>query len=196
MFDPSQLSDWTAISKPPYFTALALWQRNVNALESAGGVFLYNNTVALWGNSTQLAKGQLPIGFKVVDGSQDTKDVSRQRLLLNGWRIEQEWTWQYPPGKLVQPEVRRKGNGSSKYDILWETDFYYHNYSLEDGESKEKIRFPKVTWMDWDQHGRLVFTKEGKVYVSSGDELNPQVIGDFDADEFREIIAPEWAREW
>src|SRR6266487_2292851 len=62
-YDPSILYEWTAISKPPYFTALAMWPHT--PLESFGGVFLDNRKVVLRGSSERPIKGRLPSSFKV-----------------------------------------------------------------------------------------------------------------------------------
>jgi hypothetical protein len=110
--------------------------------------------------------------------------------------VDQKRIWQYPPGRCAQPEVQRKDSGS-RYSLLLETDLLNsYTYFLEDRTTKERLNFVSATWMDWDQQGRLVFTKEGRLYASPADNLEPKIIGDFNSDEITEIIAPDWAREW
>jgi hypothetical protein len=198
-YDRTIMHEWTAISRPPYYTALALWP-NVNENEAWGGFFLDNSTLFLQGKTKAPVQGRLPKRWKVIQATENTEKYRRKRLLLDGWNIEQERIWQFPPGKCVQPEVQRKRNtiGSTvgRYSIVLETDFYSHHYSIEEETSKEVISFSDTTWMDFDHQGRLVFTSQGKLFASPADELNPRVVADFNSDEPTEVIAPDWARKW
>ncbi len=193
--DRTIMYEWTAISTPPYYTALALWPY-LGPDNAWGGHFMDNSTLYLRGTSNTPAQGALPNGWKVILGSENAEQFRRKRLLLGGWHVDQKRIWQYPPGRCAQPEVQRKDSGS-RYSLLLETDLLNsYTYFLEDRTTKERLNFVSATWMDWDQQGRLVFTKEGRLYASPADNLEPKIIGDFNSDEITEIIAPDWAREW
>jgi hypothetical protein len=54
-------------------------------------------------------------------------------------------------------------------------------------------------WADWDQRGRIVFVRQGKVFVakpSSVQEAQAQELADFNAQEPAPFESPEWARHW
>jgi hypothetical protein len=57
---------------------------------------------------------------------------------------------------------------------------------------------PGVTWAEWDQAGRLVYAREGKLLA--GDlvtgTLAETVIADLDGDRFNRRESPAWATEW
>ena len=55
-----------------------------------------------------------------------------------------------------------------------------------------------VEWADWDQRGKLVFAREGKLYrgrVERG-EMAEQLVADLNGGEPRHERSPDWARCW
>jgi len=55
---------WTAVSRPPYFTALALWKEQ--STWGGGGIFISDNHLALHTNHLSLAEGfSLPPDWKI-----------------------------------------------------------------------------------------------------------------------------------
>ena len=74
-----------------------------------------------------------------------------------------------------------------------------NEYCLVDGQSGRGMPFEAAFWADWDQQGRLVFTRQGKVFAGDLDErgrMVPRELADFNADTFEPREAPVWAREW
>ena len=85
---------WTAVSRPPYITALALWPKG--DCWHGGGLFQDNNTVIL-NHKPDVAKphpNHVPHGLQVilknhVHGEDDP--LYSERLQRDGWDLKQEW---------------------------------------------------------------------------------------------------------
>jgi len=74
-----------------------------------------------------------------------------------------------------------------------------HSYSLIHGEDRAEVPIEGAFWAEWDQKGRLVFTRDGKVFAGEFDDhgqMTPLELADFNADVFEPREAPAWAREW
>jgi hypothetical protein len=75
----------------------------------------------------------------------------------------------------------------------------HSNYRLELQENSDKHFIDNAEWAEWDHRGRLVFTKEGKLFISDINESGehfPIQIADFNDDEPTSISPPEWAMKW
>jgi hypothetical protein len=68
---------WTAISKPPYFTALSLWKEF--GTWGGGGHFLDNKTVRIYVPNSYQHPDHPPRGIKVLD-SESKEDLNWERL--------------------------------------------------------------------------------------------------------------------
>ncbi len=208
--DPSYTSAWTAISRPPYFTALALWP-NAGTTYHGGGLFGAEDTVMInsvdnrWSNPERgglprihpkhLPPKQVrvsPIAFTSGD------QLFPKRLVRDGWTLtggsDLEKDTMDPSGHLVR-ELKN-----------WrlELAFGYHKmeYALFEktkGRWDERA-FEAVSWADFDDAGRLVFAKEGKLFAvrgtQAGPELEVDLLADFDDRKPSRVIAPPLARKW
>lgn len=192
--DPGYMYEWTAVSRPPYFTALALWS-HTDKWQAFGGCFLDNHTLLLHDKDVKPAIGRVPRSLKVM-ASQAT-NICKKAQTANGWKVIQERVWQHPLG-CAQLEIRKKQNNDKKASILIKTNYYSYRYYVLDEETQVEIALTDVTWADWDHKDRLAFTKEGKLFVGeiSDGQVIPKEIADFTSQTFTEVIAPEWARKW
>jgi hypothetical protein len=85
---------WTAISQPPFLTALALWPKG----DCWDGGGLFEREDSIWLNhpeaESMLAKGSLPPGFEVRHNSHciggEDAPILDDRLERDGWFTEQE----------------------------------------------------------------------------------------------------------
>lgn len=112
---------WTAISKPRYLTALALWPKGQSW---DGGGLLKDNRTVLLNHEPEVAKphpDHLPHRLHVI--LKDCKyggdePIFSERLERDGWGLTQEWKGESTgiPHRFrtVQPEVRQKANGLQK----------------------------------------------------------------------------------
>jgi len=122
--DSEYTDSWTAISKPPYLTALALWPCRSSV---GGGLFLSNTEV--WLNHYGRAEPHpthLPRGLKVGTRGQDVleEDMRHYRLERDGWRHIQEWQGEFIKSAWGKAYQERKQTGQP-------TDFDWHR-SVDD----------------------------------------------------------------
>jgi hypothetical protein len=112
---------WTAISKPPYLTALALWPKG--DCWNGGGLFHSNKALALYHTpATKPHPEHKPPRWLHVTftdrGRGEDDPISSDRLERDGWKREQEWKvenhghpkWYHTE----QPEIRQKFNRNRK----------------------------------------------------------------------------------
>ncbi|MEO8288673.1 MAG: hypothetical protein ABI670_19820 [Chloroflexota bacterium] len=196
---PGLIRKWTAMSKPPYLTALSLWP-NFDHFYMGGGYFIDKRTVYLFSDAEEKPeKGSIPENLKVITSASEQAGELPGKDDLNGWTQVQERVWQFPPGRALKPEILRKDNYQSKYSILRKSStFHEYDYYLLDHTSNKEIRMSDVTWVDFDQKGRLVLTRDGKLFALEPGGLleNAREITDFNSQRFTEVIAPEWALHW
>jgi len=88
------LATWTAVSRPPYLTALALWPKGDTW--GGGGLFADENTILLdhGRREAALAEGfQLPPEIRVLPqeeawGEGERRSIEELRLCRDGWTLE------------------------------------------------------------------------------------------------------------
>ena len=205
-------TSWIAISKPPYFTALGLW--NVGTTYCQGGLFEDNRTVWLPFNEgyDQAHPRHQPEGLKIVTGKPLNPNTSPYfyRLERDGWRREAErdpipvawWVprrgqqsiyWTKPaPGGSFQLVLERVQLG---YEVSFT---YFLANSKADSEQQSLVTLAGVDWADWDHRGRLVAARRGQILA-----LNPimpnedvTILADVNDQRPNPQPAPEWAQHW
>ncbi len=115
------LYSWTAISKPPYLTALALWPKG--DIWNGGGLFASERVVMLNHGpvSEPPVQGHIPKGIDVKPLSLprgEDDQIYPRRLVRDGWRLRHQGTERYhrnekpmwitiePPTLFVQEQPR------------------------------------------------------------------------------------------
>jgi hypothetical protein len=207
--DAGAADSWVAISRPPYFKALALWF--VGGTYWVGGFFppapaprspARALSVFVGGGTWPPSQGTLPPWLHVtgelpfVDRTHQTGDrlVFHNRLLRDGWaRIagHRAATWERP-----QP------NGEWTLVLVetgWDAQAYGGPYVVEYAvySTRAGVFLPlaDVTWADWDHRGRLVVAQRGRLLAGQpGTTLRE--IADFNAQVPEPAPAPPWAHEW
>jgi hypothetical protein len=176
---------WSAISCPPFLTALALWPKGDGW--GGGGHFLSRNRIALnhRANEMELAgKSVLPRSVRIEPfgsrpGWGEDDPVWSERILRDGWSLVS-----YPTGtaynlgagvwiEFSPPITWRKPNpiypekyslemsilGLKKMDGPW--------YLTEHSVIREKKKLDKIgrtDWADWSHSGELLFAMDGCLY--------------------------------
>jgi hypothetical protein len=169
---------WTAISKPPYLTALALWPKG--DCWNGGGLFHSNKALALYHTpATKPHPEHKPPRWLHVTftdrGRGEDDPISSDRLERDGWKREQEWKvenhghpkWYHTE----QPEIRQKFNRNRKTAVqliraINRLDYTEEFFVLTDRRTCV-APIKQARWADWDQNGRLVFCRDGRVYAAS-----------------------------
>ncbi len=194
---------WTAISRPPYFTALALW-RNLGSWYG-GGVFESNHRVLLdtaCGNEAHpdFQPRGLDLGRCPADSA-----PWEQRLLLGGWRLAQRGFDPRTHRRVGEREVWERPNaalGATLCREVEEVDFarfggpYGDSYWLEAGG--DLVPLTDAAWADWDGERRLVFARDGQLFEASLEAgcLRERELYDFNPLTPEEVKTPDWARRW
>jgi hypothetical protein len=202
--NPGHKETWTAISKPPYFTALALWPHG--STWGGGGVFLDNRTVALRGSLDSHPDHMPPKSLRVRNFEQRVEPY-RWRMQQNGWQVVSDLAGRVGLGFAYGNEpiiVYQKDSTDHQYHLVMRDDG--HNlrqygdsrvvtYSVH-ADGKEYLL--SDTWADWDHRGRLVYEEQGKLFVADleGSEMSSTLLADFNPNKPEPVPAPRWAKEW
>ncbi len=217
------LYSWTAISKPPYLTALALWP-NVGAW-GGGGLFETEHTLLLNHGETQscLADGfnlkklmkTRPLGEHSGGGEDDP--IYHLRLLRDGWVLKSSGEpvkfrksasirFAFDPPITYEKQSRKSANRRLQMRVLGlaeeQGDWYVVDYEVQDEAGVALLKLPRISWADWGGNGDLLFAERGKLFRLSwknhqgrGRE-NAKELADFGPLVFEHREAPVVARKW
>jgi hypothetical protein len=180
---------WVAVSRPPWFTALALWF--VGGTYHSGGYF--PSARSLWiGGTAAPDQGRLPWWLTLrreyppyLQRTPEWTDrtVFINRLLRGGWeRVE---------GPRLETWQRRGPGGQGTLlhtELGWDARAYggpyMVGYGLQNEQEDELTPIEGATWADWDQRGRLLVARGGRLEVWAPDggarvieDFNPQKPG-------------------
>ncbi len=173
---------WTAISKPPYLTAVAFWPGVFD------GYFEGNDSVILncWGDVSKAHLHRVPEGLKV--------NFSTDNLWHSHAYVYEKWESGSSPAYKFLPHV------SGLYRLVmfvhsWESPEFSR---VVDEAGESVVNTEGVSWGDWDQRGRLVLVKEGRLWIGEPVEGGFQMreLADFREDRFEPVVAPDWAKVW
>jgi hypothetical protein len=189
---------WLALSRPPYFTALALWF--VGGTYYTGGFF--PDRASLWAGFTDQPadEGSLPAWLNIVpptpipyiDGTPEWphRTVHFNRLLRDGWKLEEtaayhsRWVRDHS-SQAASLVMTQKVEGLGPYLV---------DYALRP-DGGDELPVGRADWADWDQQGRLVLAREGRLWRwQAPDEV--QEIADLNGQAPDPASAPDWARLW
>jgi hypothetical protein len=201
---------WTAISKPPFLTALALWPKGDTW--GGGGMFESETTVQL--NHRPGLHDAMAPGFRLKKdmrvapygshpGGGEDFPIYHSLLRRNGWtfiakRGASPLTYEKVSsgGRRLQMQIRGAGK---KMDTWYRVD---HLVLDEDGQ--QLFALPRTSWADWDNRD-LLFAKECKLfrlrrknfssYLNHGDKAL-KLVADLSTLRFEEKVAPHKAAVW
>lgn len=176
---------WTAVSKPPYLTGLAMWPKG--DCWGGGGHFITQHRIALNHRNSEmsLAEGfSLPKSVRIEQfgerpGWGEDDPIWSDRLTRDGWRLVSyptrtkdefgsrvSWEpdppikWQKPNPKLPTRYLLEMAIiGIHERDGPW----YLAEHSVIDTAGKVE-RLGRSEWADWSPDGDLLFAMGGKLY--------------------------------
>jgi hypothetical protein len=215
---------WTAISKPPYLTALALWPKG----DGWGGGGLFDSELSVQLNhrpsedvlqeGLRLKKNMRISLYGSRPGWGEDFPIYNSLLLRNGWKLvhegeygEPDWNakivWEF--SSPITYEKTSKGGrrlrmlikGMKQKDDAW----YWIDYEVLSDSEDLLFTLARTDWADWDGDGDLVFARDGKLFRLSkknlskfqakGDEALKQ-IADLNGLKFESCAAPQKATTW
>jgi hypothetical protein len=218
------IGTWTAISRPPYLTALALWP-NLGTW-GGGGLFESEYLLSLNHDSLhrKLAAGfQLPKQMRVQPfggrpGSGEDHPIYHARLLRDGWILKQKGkhtdydgdgpiTWRFVEPQIYEKCVTRRKATCRLQMILRgigerSGPWYLLDYEILDENGECRLKLPRTEWADWDENGDLLFSQRGKLFrlawsnARCGDREAARELADFSSLRFATKEAPKSAQQW
>lgn len=216
---------WTAISKPPFFTALTIWPKG--DAWGGGGVFEDENKLLL-NHSFDDNRVSVAPGFRLMRGMQvdpcgilsgrgEDDPISGYILARDGWRVIEAGEGQTNGLKAStfysfnKPRVLQKtgANGRSLQMVLHsigrsQKAWYGLDYRVFDRDGTLLVDLPETDWADWDG-GDLVLARGGCLYrlaksdFRSGDVMPIEFssrLHDFNGSGFSALAAPHAARHY
>lgn len=188
------LSSWTAVSRPPFLTALALWPNGSGW--GGGGMFASSLDLGLNHHANQLvpapgstSPAQLKISqYAEYAGHGEDDPICHDRMLRDGWICvatgrqsryrtsgAEHWTFEEPEVyERPQPRhaARHKSRGAPQPTVLRRE---LHGIGVRNGAWYREIftlcdtsatmrTIPHCDWADWDNAGNLLFAARGTLY--------------------------------
>ncbi|MCL4267397.1 MAG: hypothetical protein KJ069_29740 [Anaerolineae bacterium] len=202
---------WTAISKPPWLTALALWPKGDCW---HGGGHLRDNKTVMVNHRPEIMRSRPkhlpPRWMNIVanpEASGEDEPIYSRRLTRDGWRVVQDWQIEYTKSRqgfvTHQPEIRIIQHPDRSLDLSMKRYLngfrYYEMYALSDRKTGATVNLDNAECAQWDHQGRLAFTGSGKLhvgYLTEGAKLVTKEIADFNHQEPEEVESPSWAKKW
>ena len=194
---------WTAISRPPYFTALALWP-NIGTWYG-GGVFKTDKLVHLDATCTLEPHPEFRADRLKIAHVGAATAPWEQRLLRDRWRLVERGFDPRTHRRVGDKEIWEKAHPERPVKLcrqIEDVDFnryggpYGDSYWLEAGD--ELIPIPDAAWVDWDTWDRLVIARDGKLFAATIADTGLEEVELFDFNPLKpeEVPPPDWARRW
>jgi hypothetical protein len=208
--DREYTATWTAVSRPPWLTALALWPKG--DCWWGGGLFLGERRLLLNHRPAEAEPhpSHRPRGLHVEANPEargENDPLFSRRLDRDGWDVRQrrELEWRgLPLGyETVRPELRARAHPRLAWRVVMERRLdglrYRELFRVEGPAGPVALPHGRVDWVDWDRGGRLVLLGEAGIQVAP---VTSEGVGAFhtlldlraDRPESRE--PPPAAREW
>ena len=202
LIGPSDRDTWLALSRPPWFTALAHWL--IGGTYHTGGYFPAPNTLWPSFGGDPPDDGTLPAWLEIaqghppyVDGTPNwtERTVWFNRLIRDGWQrlvdaSPETWAHHNPTVRLTLTMALRSEADFGAYGGPHVVD-----YAVRDEASGAVVPLGRADWADWDHRSRLIVAKDGQLWHWQWPGAW-QEIADFNDQTPAPAPAPDWAREW
>lgn len=216
------LYSWTAVSKPPFLTALALWPKGDGW--GGGGLFENNSTISLNHRESEMELASelgLPKNFSIRPfgerpGWGEDNPIWAERLFRDGWRFVQDGeTIEHGRGSELwisfePPEIWARNDRSGRYELrmvirgLHKRDgpWYVVDHEIIDLSSGENRSLEETSWVDWCYNGDLLLARGGGLYrlKFNDGELAPiselRKLIDLSDRKFEALESPMESRQW
>jgi hypothetical protein len=179
------LRTWTAVSRPPYLTAVAIWPKG--DAWGGGGLMPTENQILLNHPSSAMALQdgvRLPRKVHVSPlpyaGGGEDSPIFDERMSRDGWTLVEEGRWSEPsitagiwltcdppetwvkhhPDRSISVRLRMRTLGIKERQGPW----YMTHYDVLDRAGVVKRDLGRADWADWDSNGDLLFARDGKLH--------------------------------
>lgn len=208
MKDKEYTYAWTAISKPPYLTALALWPKA--DCWDGGGLFHSDKAIEL--NHERGAKphpNHKPPGWLHLTpkkgGRGEDEPIFSEHLERDGWKLKQEGKTEnrgHPQWfRTIQPEVREKSSRNQFLRVTRSVNRldYSEEFSVSDRNKLHVTVIDRASWADWDQKARVIFARDGKAFAGKLNDngvWSETELADFNSSRPQPMLSPPHAKKW
>lgn len=213
--DKDYTPSWTAISKPPYLTALALWP----CFSSIGGGLFFSDT-KVWLNHDGHPEphlNRLPQGVYTYNSAGDVSEevLLNRRLERDGWKHTQEWQGELmnlhtETGKITAgshyvtsaPSIHEKPHPDQDVTLVMKTNVsgFKHQYRYSVRQNNGTVHhLNNAEWADWDTRGRLVLAQNGGIFAQDADTAGQEPAVELislNENTPEPLVAPDWAKVW
>lgn len=207
---------WTAISRPPFLTALALWPKG----DAWGGGGLFARPSLLELNHTPQPDGTFPLadGFRLPPGLEispmgphsgkgENWPIEHRRLLRDGWTLEEPgeprhkrrlpYGWIFDPPQRYQRPVGPGATLATLLHALFERQGRHdvRTAIIEQGTARRDLG--RVDWADADHTGDVLYAADGCLYrIAARNLLKSEavLVADLNGMTFEPVVAPPDAR--
>lgn len=218
------LYSWTAISNPPFLTALALWPNGT----CWGGGGLFDNEHALrlnhYPGEFKLADGfATPRNLKVAplgehSGKGEDDPIMSIRLARDGWAYldtgsKEErggrasgYSRRFDPPLAMEKSVGRSRDGGRVLRVSLHAirerqgRWYAQTADLLDRSGKIVLQLGRIDWADVDHNGDVLYAKDGCIFRLKEEQkaaaAKQHLVADLNEMSFEAIEAPSWAKRW
>jgi hypothetical protein len=184
---------WTAVSRPPYLTALALWP--IGDTWGGHGLFVDDQTVSVCALPPRHHPDH-PLGpLKLVEVGQDL------HFPQPSWN--QGWQRAKPASVRKSSSVKSSGNlilGRATSPERFSASRSRKLYTIYRANGyPDPVAVFEAHWADWDQNGRLVAAVGGRVLagkLTKKNELRWRQLAAMNEEKPGRMEAPLWAQHW
>jgi hypothetical protein len=173
------VNTWTAVSRPPFFTAVALWEGI--GCWGGGGLFARENEIHLHWDSRSMLSNEASIPKRVVvrrlPESRVMEPIFEDRIVRDGWTLTQAATWHKdakawrranPPEIWTRPHPRRPRT----WFLQMRTVAMHEpqgpplatEYLVVDRAGAILTDLGHIDWADWQSSGDLLYARNGKIF--------------------------------
>jgi len=218
------LYSWTAISRPPYLTALALWPKG--DCWGGGGLFDKHNHLRLnhGPDAMKIADGfAFPHKLEVKplgdhSGGGEDAPIMAMRLARHGWieaaqahetafhKKNEAFLWTACPPVTRQRRLDRDSVGGlslrTQLHAIGERQgrWYVETADVADSAGRILFDFGRIDWADLDHNGDVLYAKNGCLFRLANPSkiagAAPVLVADLNGMTFEPMAAPDWAQSW
>jgi hypothetical protein len=205
-----RLYSWTAVSRPPWLTALALWPKG--DCWFGGGLFTARRHLRLnhRPNEATPQPGREPRGLAVEPDPEargENDPLYSARLERDGWTLREAWELEMRGQDEFYvthvPELRVRAHPTAPFTIELRRRIdrlkYRELFRVVGPTGEVALPVGRIDWVDWDATGRLFVLVDGTLRVATlhGAAMGElRMLADFDPDRFEERPTPAHARAW
>ena len=117
------------------------------------------------------------------------KSLYNTRLARNGWVGNGDTRVKWRPEQHVCLMATRTSGSPADREA----------YTIINTKRETRTDLREVYWADWDQQGRFVFARDGKLFTGRYSETGShqyEILADFNASRPESIKTPDWAAIW